>query len=278
MSERAPLQWCSVRVDGHWIRYRVAGPVDAPAMIHVHGFAISGTYLTPTAALLTDRFRVYVPDLPGFGRSPKPGGRFGPTQSLEDLARSLVGFMDALEIPSAILVGNSLGCAIIAELVAQAPDRVDRAVLVGLAGGRQNQPLARAIGQMAKDGLKEPPRMITVAAPDYLRFGMVRAVRLFTWMTRFPAYERLLGLGVPTMVVIGSEDPLRPSWRRIRAALNDLPPEMSLVLFQGAAHAINYSHPRELAHAIAQFADGEQIRMDADHPDGVPVLELKRPQ
>lgn len=273
-----PLLWSALRVDDRWIHYRAGGPVDAPAMIHVHGFAISGTYLAPTAALLTDRFRVYVPDLPGFGRSPKQGGRFGATPSIEELATDLIGFMDALEIDQAILVGNSLGCAIIAELATQAPHRVRLAVLVGLAGGRHNQPLVRAIGQMALDGLREPPRLITVAAPDYLRFGMVRALRLFRWMTRFPAYDRLVGLGVPTMVVIGSEDPLRPSWRRIRAALNDLPPQMSLVVLEGAAHAINYSHPRELAHAIGQFVAGEPITMEAAHADGLPVLELKRPR
>jgi pimeloyl-ACP methyl ester carboxylesterase len=269
----SPFTWNSVLVDGNWIHYRVAGPEDAPPMVHVHGFAISGSYLMPTAELLADSFRVYVPDLPGFGRSPKPER----TLTIVELGTALNHFMDAVGIERAVVVGNSLGCAISAELIDEAPEKVERAVMVGLAGGRHNQPLVRAVGQMALDGLKEPPRMLTVAAPDYLRFGPIRALRLFKWMTEFPAYQRFMSLPVPVMVVIGSEDPLRPSWKRIRAVLGEIPPQVTLVLFQGAAHAINFTHPQELAHAIRQYVAGEAIRMDAAHPEGVPVLELKRP-
>lgn len=266
--------WHEVAVDGHTVRYRVAGPAHAPAMVHVHGFAISGTYLLPTAERLTDRFRVYVPDLPGFGRSPKPARTLG----IVELASVLRGFMTAVGIERATLVGNSLGCAVTAELADQAPELVERAVMVGLAGGRHNRPLVRAIAQMARDGAVEPPRLLTVAAPDYLRFGVGRAIRLFSEMTRFPAYERFMTMPVPVMVVIGSRDPLRPTWRTIRQVLNEVPAGITIVLFQGAAHAINFSHPQELAHVIVQYIDGEEIRMDAAHPDGVPVLQLQRPR
>ena len=273
MPASSAFRWQSVLVDGEWVQYRVAGPVDALPMVHVHGFAISGTYLVPTAELLTDTFRVYVPDLPGFGRSPKPARNL----SIAELGTALNHFMDAVGIERAVLVGNSLGCAIISELVAEAPEKVQCAIMVGLAGGLHNRPLPKAVAQMVRDGLKEPPRMITVAAPDYLRFGMVRAMRLFVRMTQFPAVERFLAMPVPVMVVIGSEDPLRPPWPRISQMLAQLPPDMEVVLFQGAAHAINYSHPRELAWTIRKYVAGEPVRMDAANPSGVPVLQLLRP-
>ena len=190
MVDHRAFAWETVLVDGNWIHYRVGGPPDGPPMVHQHGFAISGTYLLPTAERLTDRFRVYIPDLPGFGRSPKPARPMG----IEELGATLDHFMDAVGIERAVLVGNSLGCAIISELIALSPEKVSRAVLVSLAGGPHNQPLVRAIGQMALDGLGEPPGMITVAAPDYLRFGPVRALRLFTLMTRFPAVDRFLAM------------------------------------------------------------------------------------
>ncbi len=265
--------WNAVLVDGNWIHYRVGGPVEAPPMIHVHGFAISGNYLMPTAELLADEFRVYVPDLPGFGRSPKPAKQL----SIEQLGTSLNHFMDALDIDRAVLVGNSLGCAIIAELIDEAPEKVPRAVMVGLAGGEHNRPLAKGLLQMARDGLVEPPRLLAVAGPDYLRFGMVRAMQLFVWMTKFPAFVRFMSMPVPVLAVIGSEDPLRPPWRRISEVMAQLPPGLTIVLFQGAAHAINFTHPRELAHCIRQYVHDEPIRMDAEHPAGVPVLQLQRP-
>jgi pimeloyl-ACP methyl ester carboxylesterase len=265
--------WNSVLVDGNWIRYRVGGPVDAPPMIHQHGFAISGTYLLPTASLLTDSFRVYVPDLPGFGRSPKPKD----TLSIEELGTSLNHFMDAVGVEQAVVVGNSLGCAITAELIAEAPEKVSKAVMVGLAGGPHNRPLVKALVQMARDGLVEPPTLLPVAAPDYLRYGMVRAIKLFDKMTKFPAYQRFMSMQVPVMVVIGSEDPLRPPWANISRALSEMPPGITIVLFQGAAHAINFTHSRELAHSIRQYVAGEEVRMEAGNPNGVPVLQLKRP-
>jgi pimeloyl-ACP methyl ester carboxylesterase len=265
--------WNSVLVDGKWIHYRVAGPVDAPPMIHVHGFGISGSYLMPTAELLTDSFRVYVPDLPGFGRSPKPVEQL----SIEELGMSVNHFMDALGVEQAILVGNSLGCAIIAELIEKAPEKVSKAVMVGLAGGPHNQPLGKAVVQMARDGLHEPPSLLTVAGPDYLRFGLIRALKLFNWMTKFPAFERFISMPVPVLAVIGSEDPLRPPWSRISAIMAQLPPGLTIVLFQGAAHAINFTHPRELAHTIRQYVADQPIRMDANNPTGVPVLQLQRP-
>jgi pimeloyl-ACP methyl ester carboxylesterase len=273
VSQQSPFTWQGVRVGEHWIRYRVGGPVDGPPMVHVHGFAISGSYLLPTAALLTDTFRVYVPDLPGFGRSPRPARSLG----IDDLGHVLEGFLDALGIESAIFVGNSLGCAITTELIYSAPDKVQRAIMVGLAGGKQNQPLPRALGQMAWDGLKEPPSLLAVAAPDYLSYGPFRALQLFSRMAAYPALQRFLSIPVPVLAVIGSEDPLRPSWRRIRGFLNELPPQVRVVLLQGAAHAINFSHPRELAHVIRQYVADEPIRMDPDYDQGLPVLELLRP-
>ncbi len=269
----ADFTWNSVLVDGNWIRYRVGGPVDAPPMIHQHGFAISGSYLLPTARLLTDSYRVYLPDLPGFGRSPKPAA----TLSIEELGTALNHFMDAVGIERAVVVGNSLGCAITAELIAEAPEKVSKAVMVGIAGGEHNRPLAKALVQMARDGLVEPPTLLPVAAPDYLRYGVIRALKLFDKMTKFPAYQRFMSMPVPVMVVIGSEDPLRPPWSRISQALSDMPPQITIVLFQGAAHAINFTHPRELASAIRQYDAGEEVRMDASNPGGLPVLQLKRP-
>ena len=46
--------------------------IDAPVIVLVHGSGLSGRYMIPTALELTADFRVFVPDLPGFGDSDKP--------------------------------------------------------------------------------------------------------------------------------------------------------------------------------------------------------------
>ena len=45
-----------------------------------------------------------------------------------------------------------MGCPVIVELAHRYPERIERAVLVSPAGGLHNQPLRRAMGQLAKDG------------------------------------------------------------------------------------------------------------------------------
>ena len=157
---RPPLQPGWVIVDGLPLYHRFnidAGP-QADALVHVHGFGISGTYLEPTAALLAARHRTYVPDLPGMGKSHRPER----PSDLPDLARSLIAYCDAMGVERATFVGNSLGCPILIEVASTFPERIDRVVLVSPAGGPNNQPLARAIRQMAFDSASRADR----PAPD----------------------------------------------------------------------------------------------------------------
>jgi pimeloyl-ACP methyl ester carboxylesterase len=235
---------------------RVAEPAPgAPVILHLHGFAISGSYMVPTADLLADEFRTYVPDLPGFGRSLPPSHPL----TIPELADSAADLLDSLGIDRATVLGNSLGCAILGAFAQRHPDRIERAIMVSPAGGIHNRPLLRAIGQLALDAPREPVSMATVAVPDYLHFGVVDALRLFIAMTRFPALEALLGLDVPLLAVLGARDPLLPPWSRIRQVVMQLPSETRVAVLKDAAHAINYSHPAELAAIVRQFMADEPI-------------------
>ena len=51
---------------------------------------------------------------------------------------------------------------------------------------------------------------------------------------------------------------------------------MTVVLIEGAAHAINFSHPGELAHVIRSWLDDEEIVDDPDQPGLTRVLQLPR--
>ena len=126
------------------------------------------------------------------------------------LSEALLAVLDALDIDQAVLVGNSMGCPIGLEVAHVAPERVHSLVLVSPAGGVQNQPLFRALGQLAKDVVRESPRMFPVALPDYVRFGPVNGLRLFHELTLFPSLDRLLHTPVPTLAVLGGRDPLMP--------------------------------------------------------------------
>ena len=263
----------SLMVEGHRIAYRVSDTVpDSLPIVHVHGFAISGSYLMPTARRLAHRATNLVPDLPGYGRSERRDAALG----IPSLASALVEILDALELEKVVLVGNSMGCPVILEVAHMNPERVDRVVLVSPAGGVHNQPLRRAIGQLAVDGVRESPRMARVAVPDYLRFGPVNTFNLFSELTRFPSLERLLGTPVPALAVIGSRDPFMAPPYRIREVGRQAPDHITVALIEGAAHAINFSHPGELAHVIESWLDGIEIVDDPDEPGFTRVLQLPR--
>ena len=67
----------------------------------------------PTVGALADRHRVIALDLPGFGDSDKP---FAAGYNAPFFARSVVALMDALDLPSASLIGNSMGGRVALEL------------------------------------------------------------------------------------------------------------------------------------------------------------------
>ena len=80
---------------------------------------------------LAERFRVIVPDLPGYGRSAKGVDQHDPFGYLADQIR---GLLDALGIDQAHLVGNSYGGSCALRLALDTPGRVDKLVLMGPGG------------------------------------------------------------------------------------------------------------------------------------------------
>lgn len=271
MSKRRPVAPLSpgwVVVDGipMFHRFALDAPEDAPTLVHVHGFGISGTYLERTAALLAPRYRTYVPDLPGMGRSMRPDK----THDLPGLARALIGYCDAVGVERATLIGNSLGCPIIVAVAEMYPDRIERAVLVSPAGGPNNQPMGRAIRQMMFDAPREPLGLLPIAVGDYLRFGFIQGWDLFKAMTAYATLDHLQHLRMPTFVIAGLRDPLVKIERvHVFAGL----PHVDAVAVTGA-HALNFSHPELIAELIAEFMEGRPYAPPPGSTDSVVVLEI----
>jgi pimeloyl-ACP methyl ester carboxylesterase len=246
-------------------------PASVP-LVHVHGFAVSGSYLVPTARALAHRATTLVPDLPGYGRSPAWGHALG----IPSLAWALLEVLDALGIARVVLVGNSMGGPVCLEVAHSAPTRVAGIVLASPAGGMHNQPLARAFVQLLRDVRREELRMARVVLPDYLRFGPVNALQLFGELVRFPSLERILRTPVPTLAVIGTRDPLMPPPWRVREVGRLAPSHLTIAVIEGAAHAMNFSHPGELAHVIGSWLDGREITDDPEEPGRARILQIRR--
>jgi hypothetical protein len=70
-----------------------------------------------------------------------------------------------------------------------------------------NQPLTRALVQLARDVRRENRAWSGSCCPTIYTFGPVNGLHLFGELVRFPSLERLLRTPVPTLAVIGTRDP-----------------------------------------------------------------------
>jgi pimeloyl-ACP methyl ester carboxylesterase len=135
----------------------------------VHGLGATKASMLPTvAALAPAGFRAIAVDLPGFGDSCKP---LGAAYDARFFARSMVGFLDALGLDRADVIGNSMGGRVALELGLLAPERVRRLVLLcpSMAWRRQ-QPWASYLRWVRPElGLLQP-------APRAVVEGIVRRV------------------------------------------------------------------------------------------------------
>lgn len=85
----------TIKVDGLNIFYREAGPKDAPVVLLLHGYPTSSHMYRNLISILSKKYRVIAPDLPGFGFSDAPDhSQFAYT--FDNLAKSMQGFIDQL--------------------------------------------------------------------------------------------------------------------------------------------------------------------------------------
>jgi pimeloyl-ACP methyl ester carboxylesterase len=147
--------WMSehVQVEGRSVHYRRSTGGSGVPLVHIHGFAISGAYLMPTARLLAGRWVNVVPDLPGYGLSE----RRDHVLDIPELAGAVLALLDALDLEQAVLVGNSMGCPIGLE-VGPRGTRAGQPPRPGLARGRGAEPAAapRTRPAGAGRGSREP--------------------------------------------------------------------------------------------------------------------------
>ena len=120
--ERISIQ--TVLVHDQRIAYLDVGA--GPPVILIHGFGGSMWQWEQQQHTLSQHFRVLTLDLPGAGLSDKPEIDYRPDQMLD----FFVGFMDAVNIPQATLVGNSMGAGLAIGMALAHPTRVAKLVLI----------------------------------------------------------------------------------------------------------------------------------------------------
>jgi pimeloyl-ACP methyl ester carboxylesterase len=236
----------TVQVGGHRVHYLLEGPANGPAVVLVHGLGASAEYWRNLAPYLAQSgFRVYIPDLVGYGRSARPADF---SYSVRNEAAVVVGFMDALGLKQVELGGWSMGGWIAVLVAAEHPERVSRLMLFDAAGLNIPPTFDTALftpSTVAQlDELEallspQPQPIPAFVARDILRNfrrnGWVVQRALATMLTAQDVADNILPqLKMPVLLVWGSLDRVTP--------LNDgdimhrLIPQSQLDVFPGCGH------------------------------------------
>jgi pimeloyl-ACP methyl ester carboxylesterase len=215
----------------------------------VHGIGVSSRYFVPLGEELARDRAVSIPDLPGFGKSEGPRRPL----SILGLADSLLAYLDAAGLERPPLVANSMGCQIVASLVARRPDRVGPLVLVGPTVDPRRRTAWQQVLGGALDCLREPPSLLATIAWDYLVFGPRRFVATARSALRDRIEDNLRRIPAPTLVVRGEHDGfVSQRWGEEAAALL---PRGRLVVVPREPHAVHYTRPRLVAGIVRRFLE-----------------------
>ena len=273
----------SVQVGARQIHLSEFGAGPALLMLHGGGPGASGvSNYAHNIQALAQSFRVLVPDLPGYGKSSKT---VDPADPFGDLAGAMLGLLDALDIPRAHVVGNSLGGACALRMALEQPARAGRLVLMGPGGvGISSAPptdgLKRLLSYYAGEGptleklraficgdlvydasritedvLRE--RFESSIQPEVMANPPLRPPKDLEAFKRldFLLDPRLPTLAHPTLVIWGTEDRVNPPSGA--AALQRLMPACDTVMFSRTGHWAQWERAPEFNGMVSAFLQAD---------------------
>lgn len=250
-------------VHGYRVHYLVAGPAGGETVVLVHGLGGSAENWRNLAPYLVRAgYRVYMPDLPGYGRSEAPSGF---SYSVRGEAGIVLGFMDALGLKQVDLGGWSMGGWIVQLVAAQAPDRVQRLMLFDAAGlhvepdwdTRLFTPAsADELNQLDALLMPHPPTVPGFVARDILRTSRERAWviqrAMASMLTGGDVTDQLLPqLRMPVLIAWGELDRIVPLAQG--ETMHRLVPQSKLDVFAGCGHLAPLECSAQMGPKVLEF-------------------------
>ena len=242
-----------------------------PPVVLLHAFPLSGAMWNAQLRPLSRQARVIVPDLPGFGRSPRLA-----TPSIAGMAQALARLLDDLDVREpAVVAGLSMGGYVALEFWRQYPERVRALGLLSTRAGADSAPQRRTRAQLARDvrahgvaplARAMAPKLVSPATrrrrPEVVRRlrWLMRANRpggvadaLSAMAQRRDSTPLLRRIRVPVLIVAGLDDAVIPveEARRMRRAIRTA----VLHVLPRAGHLLNLEQPAPVGRLLVRLTD-----------------------
>jgi pimeloyl-ACP methyl ester carboxylesterase len=267
-------------VQGMQVHVRDEGPRDDPMpIVLLHGTSDSLHTWNAWAQALVPQRRVIRFDLPGFGLTgPQPQGDY----SIDAYVRFVLALMDTLQVPQAVLGGNSLGGQIAWGVAVAAPQRVGRLLLVDAAGYPLNPKsvpigfvvarlpgvrsvmeyvLPRRLVEASVRNVYGQPQRVTPELVDRyfeltLRAGNRKALGQRMEQRLWGDQDKIKTIRQPTLVLWGAQDQLIPLENAEKFAVDIA--GSRLVVFDGLGHVPQEEDAAATVKAVKEFLDAKR--------------------
>lgn len=234
-------------------------PLDSekPTLVFIHGAGASSRFWVNQLDALEARANTVALDLPGHGRSPKPG-----CDSITAYTHRVVEFVDMLSAPRPVLAGLSMGGAIVLQALLECPGRFEAGILMSSGAKLKVLP---AVFDLLRDDFPgfidltgrfavsqtTPRENYEVALADTAAQSPEVALSDFRACDAFDVRSRLSEIEAPVLVVTAEDDRLTPP--AYGEFLAKGIPAARRVHIAEAGHLAPVERPEEVNRAILEF-------------------------
>ncbi len=249
------------------MNYELSGKKGAPAVAFTHSLGSSLVMWHPQIAILEPHYQVLRYDTRGHGKTDVSTGSY----SLELLAEDVVGLLDALGIERTHFVGLSIGgmigqclglnhakrlrSLVLCDTRSWAPPEGDQAVQERIETARR-----KGLGVLLEPTLerwftpsfiKENPPSLDMIRREFLATPAEGYIGCSEALRRLNYLDRLSAIHLPTLIMVGEEDPGTPV--SASKEMHERIAGSEIVIIPSARHLSNVEQPEIFNKALLDF-------------------------
>jgi pimeloyl-ACP methyl ester carboxylesterase len=255
--------------NGITLEYARQGQETGTPIIFLHGVTDSWRSFEGVLECLPDDVRAYAISQRGHGNSSRPAEGY----LYEDFAGDVQSFMEALELPPAVVVGHSMGAMVARRIAAKYPAQVAGLVLMGGWATLHGHPVVEDFVEAAIPTLTDPidedfvrEFQLSTIARDVPPYVVEKAVSeslkvpAHVWRAAFRGFmtndcsRDSESVVAPTLIAWGDRDlyALRSDQERLLRGIQG----SRLVVYEGAGHAFHWEDPARFVGDLVGFLRG----------------------